>query len=333
MGKDYYGILGVSHDADEAALKKAYRKQAMKWHPDRNQDNLEESEEKFKEVAEAYDVLNDPDKRAVYDKYGEEGLKGAPPADAGNQSQEGGMPAGYGYQFQGDPNDIFAQFFKGKVHRSNSFGSHDPGFGGGSDFIFSDMFGGGMGGMGGFGGRQAPQGNKTVTVDVPVSLNQLYTGCIKKLKITRKVGQKQREPQKVIELEIKPGWKAGTKITFAGEGDELPDGRCQDLCFVIRDKRHEHFTRDGSDLVFHSKVQLVDALTGFQVDVPALDGNILRVNVRDVVSPGYTKVIAGRGMPSSKNPEHFGNLVLTFDVEWPRQLSDDQKEAVREAMQ
>eukprot|EP00656_Telonema_subtile_P005749 TRINITY_DN1262_c0_g1_i8.p1 TRINITY_DN1262_c0_g1~~TRINITY_DN1262_c0_g1_i8.p1 ORF type:complete len:270 (-),score=76.08 TRINITY_DN1262_c0_g1_i8:520-1329(-) len=261
--RDYYATLGVGQDADEAALKKAYRKQAMKWHPDRNQDNKEEAEERFKEVAEAYDVLNDSDKRAVYDKYGEEGLKGVPQQqDAGNASQEGGMPGGgFGYQFQGDPNDIFAQFFKGKVHRSNSFGSHEPGYGGGSDFVFSDMFGGGMGGMNGFGGRPAPQANQTVTVDVPVSLNQLYTGCTKKLKITRKVGKVQREPQKVIELEIKPGWKAGTKITFAGEGDERADGRCQDLCFVIRDKRHEHFTRDGSDLVFHSKVTAFSRLS------------------------------------------------------------------------
>lgn len=76
----------------------------------------------------------------------------------------------------------------------------------------------------------------------------------------------------------------------------------------------------------------MDALTGFQVDVPALDGNILRVNVRDVVSPGYTKVIAGRGMPHAKDPSQFGDLVLTFDVVWPRSLTAEQKDAVRAAL-
>eukprot|EP00051_Salpingoeca_urceolata_P002264 m.48570 g.48570 ORF g.48570 m.48570 type:complete len:406 (+) comp12012_c0_seq1:461-1678(+) len=129
MGKDYYDVLGVSRDADEAAIRKAYRKLAMKWHPDRNPDNQEAAEDKFKEVSEAYEVLSDPDKRKTYDQFGEDGIKGG--------GMGGGGGGGPGFH---DPRDIFAQFFGG----ADPFAS-----------LFSDM-GGGMGG-GGMGGPGGPQ--------------------------------------------------------------------------------------------------------------------------------------------------------------------------------
>eukprot|EP00284_Hemiselmis_tepida_P010873 CAMPEP_0174931510 /NCGR_PEP_ID=MMETSP1355-20121228/33904_1 /TAXON_ID=464990 /ORGANISM="Hemiselmis tepida, Strain CCMP443" /LENGTH=129 /DNA_ID=CAMNT_0016177867 /DNA_START=75 /DNA_END=461 /DNA_ORIENTATION=- len=127
MGKDYYKILGgLSKDAKEADIKKAYKKQAMKWHPDKNPDNKEEAEKMFKDIAEAYDVLTDPQKKQIYDQFGEEGLKGGGGGGGGGPGF-GGMPGGMRYEFRGDPNEIFANLFKGM--RGGGFDDDD--FGGG----------------------------------------------------------------------------------------------------------------------------------------------------------------------------------------------------------
>lgn len=120
MGRDYYAILGIGRGASQDDIRKAYRKAALRWHPDKNQERKEEAEEKFKEIAEAYDVLSDPGKKSIYDQYGEEGLKGGPSPEQGPGQQE--RSPGFTYQFNGDPNDIFARFFKDSFNRSSSFG-------------------------------------------------------------------------------------------------------------------------------------------------------------------------------------------------------------------
>lgn len=175
MGVDYYAILGVPRDADDNKLKTAYRKMAMKWHPDKNQGS-KEAEKKFKEISEAYDVLSDPNKRAVYDKYGEEGLKGGPPPESFGKENEGfgaGMPGAntQHYEFSNkDAARIFEQFFGG-----GGMGGFGGGFGGMDDF--EGMFGG----MGGFpGGRKRGRGGSPQEVTLRVSLEDLFSGCKKK---------------------------------------------------------------------------------------------------------------------------------------------------------
>jgi len=332
MGKDYYKILDIPRDADTETIKKAYRRAALKWHPDKNQDNREEAEARFKDIAEAYDVLNDKDKRQIFDMYGEEGLKGGGPPDAeGPQSQgfegaRGGMPGGVHYQFNADPNDIFASFFKDSYKRSTSFGESP------FDDIGS-LFGrmGGMGGMGGMAGMAANSGQqRVVSIDVQCSLEELYSGTKKRMNVKRKSSTLKREPEIVLDLDVVPGYKAGTKLTFHGEGDEIgQSGQAQDLVFVIREKGHANFTREGSNLLHHRKIPLVDALTGFKLDVPTLDNRILRVNVRDMVSPNYTKIVKGEGMPSSRAAAK-GDLIITFDIQYPRSIDSEAKEKLKE---
>mmetsp|Transcript_107840 Transcript_107840/g.303857 ORF Transcript_107840/g.303857 Transcript_107840/m.303857 type:complete len:342 (-) Transcript_107840:192-1217(-) len=335
MGKDYYGILGINRDASADAIKKAYRKAALKWHPDRNLDNKDEAHEKFKEIAEAYDVLSDPDKKAIYDQYGEEGLKGGgAPRPEGPGPQPGGMPpGGFTYQFNTDPNDIFSRFFKDSYQRSNSFGESPfedmGGFGG----LFGGMpMGGGMPGAmpGGMRGMGGPGHARPAVFDLNLSLEDLYAGTTKKMKITRKSTTLKRDPEVVLELNVKPGWKAGTKVTFNGEGDEIGStGQAQDVIFVIREKAHPIYTREGSNLLHHAKLPLVDALTECKIDIPSLDGRILRVNLRDIVTPSYTKIVKGEGMPSSKHPGTKGDLVITFDIVYPKSLDADVKEQLK----
>lgn len=334
MPKDYYQILGIGKDASADDIKKAYRKQALKWHPDRHPDKTEagrkEVEAKFKDVAEAYDVLSDPEKKQIYDQVGEEGLKGG--GAPGGSDGMPGQPGGFSYQFHGDPNDIFARFFKDSFQRSSSFGeSPFEGMGG----LFGGM--GGMPGMGGFGGMMGGKGagkggaaGQPAVFEVACSLEELYNGTTKKMKVKRASTTLNRDPEAVLEIEVKPGWKAGTKVTFSGEGDELGNsGKAQDIVFVIREKKHATFTREGSNLLHHACIPLVDALTGFKIDVPSLDNRILRVNVRDVVTPSYTKVVRGEGMPSSKAVGQKGDLIITFDVRYPRSIDESAKEQLK----
>ena len=275
MGKDYYKILGVSKGATEDEIKKGYRKMALKYHPDKNKSPG--AEEKFKEIAEAYDVLSDKNKREVYDKFGEEGLKN------GGGSTGGGPGGGtYHYEFQGDPRDTFRMFFGNEDPFASFFGGPSGGFGrpGGSRNVFTNFGGHGPEHMdvdddpfGGFGGGPSMMGgpprrkrqDSAVVRDLPVSLEDIYKGTTKKLKITRRVinpdGQSTKNEEKILSIDVKPGWKAGTKITFPREGDQSPNSIPADVIFVIKDKPHPTFTRDGSDIRYKARISLKDVST------------------------------------------------------------------------
>ena len=368
MGKDYYSILGVPRDADDEAIKKAYRKQAMKHHPDRNPSNKEAAEAKFKEISEAYEVLSDKQKRAIFDQVGEEGLKGGGvPPGAGGAGGMGGFPGGAsGFQFNfggpggggggfrpQDANDIFAQFFSGMGGLGGMRGARGGGAGGAAGgHPFASMFGGmgggeeeedddmsGMGGMGGFGQRNnrgGPRKAPPIKHKLQLTLEELYHGCTKKMKITRlrldERGQSQPTP-KVVEIAVRPGWKAGTKVTFEREGDERPGEIPSDIVFEITESKHPRFTRRGDDLVYKRTVTLTESLVGLKVRVVALDGSTAEVDVSDGgIYPGLTKTVKGKGMPVSKREGQFGDLIVEFDVIFPRtKLTQAQKQLILDA--
>ncbi|KAI8910841.1 hypothetical protein EDD86DRAFT_203746 [Gorgonomyces haynaldii] len=343
MGKDYYNILGISKSADEEEIKKAYRKQALKWHPDRNTDK-EKADKMFKQVSEAYEVLSDKNKRQIYDQFGEEGLKGQG-MPGGNPFAGGGMPRGF--SFNGSPftpsnaDDIFKQFFSSSglgddlggifgAFQNGARGMHGQqsrGFGG-----MPGGFGGMPGGFGGMPGAQFGQQSAPSVVQrqLPVALEDLYKGTEKRLKVTKKLYDatgRYTNAEKILTINIKPGWKAGTKIKFAGEGDELPNGGAQDMEFVIEEKPHSVFTRDGNDLKTSVQVSLVDALCGFQKTITHLDGTPLTVQsgMNEPCQPGSVIYVKGKGMPISKQPGTFGDLLVTVNVQLPKRLSEDQK--------
>ncbi|GKV14388.1 hypothetical protein SLEP1_g25280 [Rubroshorea leprosula] len=300
MGVDYYNILKVSRGATEEELKRSYKKLAMKWHPDKNSVNKKEAEAKFKQISEAYDVLSDPQKRQIYDIYGEEGIKSA----------ELSSPSGGAGAYRFNPRhaeDIFAEFFGGSDRK-----------------VYGD-------GVASQGGKKAPP----VESKLACSLEELYNGSRRKMRISRLVPDEFGKPKtvdEILKIDIKPGWKKGTKITFPEKGNHEPGVTPADLIFVVDEKPHAVFKRDGNDLIVNQKISLLDALTGHTLNLTTLDGRTLTIPVTDIVKPGYQVVISNEGMPLSKEPSKKGKLIIKFDVKFPSRLTAEQKSDLRRAL-
>eukprot|EP01123_Difflugia_compressa_P013372 TRINITY_DN6155_c0_g1_i1.p1 TRINITY_DN6155_c0_g1~~TRINITY_DN6155_c0_g1_i1.p1 ORF type:complete len:333 (+),score=66.63 TRINITY_DN6155_c0_g1_i1:50-1000(+) len=312
MGKDYYSILGIPRDATDEQIKAAYKKQALKWHPDRNMNNKEQAETRFKEVAEAYEVLSDNKKKDVYDKYGEEGLK-----------QGGGIGADFGV-FR-DPRDIFKQFFG------------DAGFDFGLDINIPSFNSSSQG------FKFSPPPTSTSNKDPPIkrefelSLEDLYRGKVKKFNVTKNItddSSNTHKESKVLEINVQPGWKDGTKITFHNEGDVRPGSEPADMIFVVKQKPHPYFQRDRENLIYTAPITLSQALRGVKLAIPHLDGTTREVTIRDrVIDPRYVHRVVGAGMPKPKEPGSFGDLMLKFDIKFPQTLTKEQKEQIKKALE
>ncbi|KAL0220619.1 hypothetical protein RCL1_000473 [Eukaryota sp. TZLM3-RCL] len=315
MAKDYYSILGVARNASEDDIKKAYRKAALKWHPDRNPDNKEVAQQKFVEITEAFDVLKDPQKRSIYDQYGEAGLKG------GVHDGSSGMPFS-GYSFNPDSVfDIFSQFFGGRSPFSTGFGS-DP---------FSAFSTGGFEPFGGF-PQQKPQ---DFVHEVHVDLIDLLHGKHKNVKVSnlsryRADGSMYTE-DKTFKVEIKPGYKDGTKIRFKNEGPQSLNAPPSDVVFLVKVRAHPLFERQGDDLKTVVNVPLATALCGGVLTVPTLDGRLLRLSVHEILTPNVEKLIPVEGLPNPRTGIR-GNLIVLVNVVFPKSLSERQKTLLREIL-
>lgn len=337
MGIDYYKVLQVDRNAKDDDLKKAYRKLAMRWHPDKNPNNKKEAEAKFKQISEAYEVLSDPQKKEIYDQYGEEGLKGqVPPPDAGG-------PGGASFFSTGDRSstfrfnprnaeDIYAEFFGSSI----PFG----GMGGGPRFS-SSIFGDDIftsfreGGGGSMNHQAASRKAPPIENRLPCSLEDLYKGTTKKMKISREVSDttgKIVPVEEILTIDIKPGWKKGTKITFPEKGNEQPNVIPADLVFIIDEKPHSVFTRDGNDLIVTQKISLAEALTGYTVHLTTLDGRSLTIPINNVVNPSYEEVVPREGMPMQKDPTKKGSLRIKFNIKFPSRLTTEQKAGIKKLL-
>ncbi|KAM7490327.1 hypothetical protein LguiA_033248 [Lonicera macranthoides] len=330
MGVDYYEMLNVEKNATDDDLKKAYRKLAMKWHPDKNPNDKAEAEAKFKEISEAYEVLSDPQKRSIYDQYGEEGLKDMPPTGS---SGSGGFRNGFNPR---NAEDIFAEFFGSSPF---AFGSG----GAGRSMRYQSDNSGGFGNYNGHGrsfsdgaNGNAPKKPPPVESKLPCSLEELYTGSTRKMKISRTVvdanGRVTPETE-ILSIDVKPGWKKGTKVTFPDKGNEQINQLPADLVFVIDEKPHEVFKRDGNDLFMDYTVTLAEAIKGPTINVTTLDGRDLSIPITDIVRPGYELVVEGEGMPITKERVGVrGDLKVKFDVKFPTKLTPEQRAALKKAL-
>lgn len=315
MGQDYYNILNLTRSASDADIKKAYRKLSLKFHPEKNGTD-QVAAEKFRQISEAYDVLCDPRKRATYDQFGEEGLKNGVPsgtAESGAWTQ--------GYTFHGNADKVFRDFFGG----DNPFQEF-------YDRVDGDMH---MS-FGGLHGRGAKKQDPPIERELVLSLEEVFHGCTKKMKISRRVmhedGHTSSIRDKILTITVKRGWKSGTRIAFPKEGDQGPNNIPADIVFIVKDKPHARFRREGANLIHTAKVPLGKALTGCTVEICTLDDRKLHIPINDIVKPGYTKVVPGEGMPLTQDLDKRGDLIIEFDIQFPQSLQPERKELIKKAL-
>jgi curved DNA-binding protein len=296
--KDYYKTLGVERNASEEEIRKAYRKLALQYHPDRNP-NDKQAEERFKEINEAYQVLSDSEKRGVYDRLGSDysswQRRGAP-GDFNWDQYGGGFPGGVRVEY-GDIDDLFG------------------GAGGFSDF-FRTIFGREAQGAGTStrtrARQQQPQGYQQ---ELDITLEEAYQGTTRVLQADGK--QKQ--------VRIPAGVRTGSKVRVAGAG---PNGL--DLYLIVEVKEDPRFERRGNDLHTTATVSVFTATLGGEADVETLSGK-LKLNIPAGTQPEQVFRLAGRGMPSVKNQQEKGDLYVRLKVQIPKYLSAKQRELLEEA--
>lgn len=322
---DYYEVLGVARNASDDDLKKAYRKLAMKWHPDKN-GGSDEANANFQQISEAYEVLSDSQKRSNFDQFGKDGPSVPSSSDFGDFGGFGGNGATFHFSSRQGMGG-----FPGGFASSNNSGNKRGGMKGGIDAydLFAQLFGDQAGGMGGFPGmgqgfsrggakRNRPSAKPDeVTYNLDCTLEQLYNGATRKLKVTRELldGQSNApiRAEKVIEVDVQPGWKPGTKIRFRGEGDERPGKGPQDVVFVVREKPHSYLKRRGDDLYYEANLSKQQGEKGVKVTIPHLDGRDVVLDLKGTeIKDRQQTIKAGEGMPTKSGGK--GNLVVRFRV-------------------
>jgi len=298
VDKDFYKILGVSKDASDADIKKAYRKLARKYHPDTNAADAA-AEKMFKDVSEAYSVLSDPEERQQYDAI--RAMGGGARFSAGGA----GGPGAGGFE------DVFGNLFGQSAGRSRSGGFSS----GNIPPEFADLFGG----FGG-GGFQAPQAPPRKGADRTASTTISFAGSINGTTIGL------REPSgEVIEVRIPAGIKDGQKVRVRGKGQPGPAGN-GDLMVTVNVQPHSFYTRDGDNIRIHVPVSFAEAALGAQIEVPTMNGERVKVKVPAGTPSGRTLRVKGRGVKTSKGT---GDLLVTIDVVVPQNLNKQAEEAVK----
>jgi curved DNA-binding protein len=319
--KDYYQTLGVSKKASEKEIKKAYRKLAQKYHPDKNPGD-KTSEEKFKDINEAYEVLSDAEKRSKYDQFGSQWQQferaGGRPEDFNWGSwASGAQPGGGRYTRTVSPEE-FERMFGG-----NSFG----GASGFSDFF--EMLFGSMGRSGGasqssFGnGFGDPMGGRARTLRgqdfehaIQVTLEEAFYGTSRQL---------QWEDGRTITAKIPRGVKTGSRIRLSGQGQPgYSGGQSGDLFLVVEVLPHRTYERDGDDLRLALPVDLYTAVLGGKVEVLSLDRTV-KLTIPAGTANGKQFRLSGLGMPKLRQPDERGDLFATVEIQLPKNLNEEEK--------
>ncbi len=288
MAKDYYAVLGVQKDADQEAVKKAYRKLALKHHPDKNPGNAE-AEEKFKEITEAYAVLSDVEKRRQYDQFGD--------ADFHQRySQE----------------DIYRDFDVGDIFREFGFGTDD---------IFSRLFGGNARGRTTFhtgGGRVRPAKGQDFVMHISIPFRLAVKGGKQRVDYRGAQGVEQ------LQVTIPPGIETGQKLRVTGKGGGSPTGGpAGDLFLEIKVDPDPLFTRENRDLFVKVRIPYSGACLGTTADIPTLETS-KRVKVPAGIQSGGKIRLKGFGVPASKK-EPAGDLYAVIEIAIPAKLNDEQR--------
>lgn len=296
MAKDYYSILGVTKNATDEEMKKAFRKLAVKYHPDKNPGN-KEAEEKFKELNEAYEVLSDAEKRKKYDKYGANWNQFN--GSQGQHQYQGGSPgSGQSYRFDDDSDEFYGQ-------------SGD----------FSDIFGDFFNRSGGSkrGGSRKHKGQDYQS-EMTIGMDEAYQGTARLITLN----------EQKIRITLKPGAYNGLTIKLPGKGAPgINGGPAGDLLITIKVLPHTLYKRDGDDIRQTVPVDLFTAVLGGEKEVNTLAG-VLKVKIPAGTQSGKLLRIRGKGMPVYNKPGQTGDLLVEIQVLIPEKLTSEQQELFRQ---
>jgi len=305
--KDFYAILGVPVDAGQDAIKKAYRKLARQHHPDANAGAVA-SEQRFKEVGEAYAVLSDPEQRQQYDAVRAMSRGGAR-FSAGAPNGNGGF------------DDLLGGLFGGGAPRGNVRFSTPGGGGGGGGFedLLGGLFAGG--GPSGYSAPRGPRRGEDLATEVDLTFRQAVEGA----QLTVRVPD-ARGGTRTVDARIPPGVRDGQKVRLRGRGRPGDAGaEPGDLLVTARVEAHSVFTLEGADLKVVVPITFPEAVLGASVDVPVLDGSTIRMKVPAGSRSGRTLRVKGRGVRTAK---HTGDLLVTVQIETPQRLDGAAREAL-----
>lgn len=186
--------------------------------------------------------------------------------------------------------------------------------------------------FGGTRSSQRPRQDPPIERKLDLSLEELFEGCTKKMKISRKILSPEgttSNKDKILTINVKPGWKAGTKITFPREGDQSIGRIPSDIVFIVGEKPHKHFTREGNNLKYKARISLKQALCGGQVKVPKINGGHVSLPLDEVISPDTVDIISGEGMPISRQPGVRGDLLVNFDINFPKSLAPNSVKSLK----
>lgn len=301
--KDYYKVLGVKKDATQKEIKKAFRKLAAKYHPDKNQGD-KTAEEKFKEINEANEVLGNADKRKKYDtlganweSYQQGGGDWKQYAQQQGRGTQGGARGGQSFTFEGNPSDFFGQ------------GGHSS---------FFDMFFGQGGGQRSSGGQRSQRGfdGQSIEAEMPITLLEAYEGSKRTFELN---GKKMR-------ITIKPGSYDGQRVRIKGKGHPGANGGNAGDLFIIYKLTPDHrFQRKGDDLIYKADVDLYTALLGGKVTIPTMK-NSIKVTIPKGSKSGKTLRLKGKGMPVYGTDDQYGNLLVKTKITLPKNLTDEEEQ-------
>ena len=308
--KDYYKILGVDRNADDKTIKQAFRKLALKYHPDKNPDNPD-AEARFKEINEAYQVLGDKEKRAKYDQLGSsyQQWQQAGGAQGGFDWSQwvSGTPGGVRVEYGGDAGDLFSEFFQA------IFGGAPMGNMGGqrvSGTTLEDMLG-----M----SQRGRRGGQDLEANIEITFDEAYHGSTRMLS----VGGKR------LQVKIPRGADNGTRVRLAGRGGQSRNGAQGDLYLNVTVRSDPRFQRDGADLTIDVSIDLYTAVLGGEVQVPTMTGEVT-LKINPGTHPGQLIRLRGRGMPKLRESDAFGDLYVRIDVEIPTDLSAKERALFKE---
>jgi curved DNA-binding protein len=305
---DYYKLLGVEKSASPEEIKKAYRKLALKHHPDRNKGN-KEAEEQFKKISEAYAVLSDKEKRQQYDSFGSAGFQQRYSqedifrnADLGDILREFGINFGGGrttFRSSGGGGGIFEEMFR------------QPGAGGRASHGFQD-----------FRQQQQVKGSD-LSLELPITLHEVLTGAEKTISLGRGATAEK------VSVKIPAGIETGKKLRVSGKGSPSPmGGPPGDLYLLIKVEPHPIFTREGAHLTMDLQIPYSSAVFGGEVEVPTLEGKQLKVKVPPGCQPQAKLRLRKHGLPDSPGGER-GDLLVKIVVAVPKDLSEEQQDLVK----